>query len=132
MSLAARKFLDRQNYSVKRVAFKCGIDRNSIVLPHLSEILIRTTSTLPSEFRSNADFVDFYVTRTTNTRSSILFITPVGRKNVVYQSIKGMLPTAQPQQLSSVIFHPSSLTIKEFVFNCARPASALGALSIEI
>ena len=36
MSLAARKFLDRfQNYFVKRVAFKCGIDRNSIVLAPL-------------------------------------------------------------------------------------------------
>ena len=78
------KSLDRfQSYFVKRVAFKCGIDRNSIVFAPLSEILDSKDLKLAHLLRNNADFADFFVTRTTNIRSSILFITPVARKNVV-------------------------------------------------
>ena len=77
-----------ESYEVIWVAFKCDVNPCDIQLEPIAELFDRRDIGLARQILGNSDFDDFFRTRTTRTRSRIVYDVPLATHNTVFNSFR--------------------------------------------
>ena len=80
-----------QRQIARRIAFRCGVHRDDIVIPPIVELLDAKDLKLANRFLESPEYLNLFEVRSTRTRSGRLFGCPRARNNLVSNSFKWRL-----------------------------------------